>query len=222
MRGGRTDDHSDIARQVRIVILLEAARLAGLSPIQLLRLHALAYLANVLSPVWEMRALDGKVLKRRGGPFYPAMQADLDRLVGRGLVLLSGVGHQRDQDGRWRLEGAYRLNLRLAEPALSAIRTSDPEARTLAFVKELALALASLDDSEFDRAMSEDATYANPAVSAGNVVDFDEWQRWQERNYSANASLRFAELLPIGGRIRPAEKLHLYVRHLHRRMHGAG
>jgi hypothetical protein len=168
-----------------------------------------------------MRALDGKVLKRRGGPFYPTLQADLDRLVGRGLVLLSGVGHKMDDDGRWRLEGEYRLNLRLADSALSAIRASEPEARTLAFVKELALALASLDDGEFDLAMSEDATYADPGVSAGNVVDFDEWQRWQEKNYSANASLRFAELVPRGGRIKPAEKLHLYVRHLHRRMHGA-
>ena len=99
------DDSTALARRVRLVVLLEAARSAGLTPIDVLRLHTLAYLSNVLSQVWNMPPNDGKILKRRGGPFYPALQADLDRLVGMGVALLDGVGHRQDEDGRWRLEG---------------------------------------------------------------------------------------------------------------------
>ncbi|MFN3625044.1 MAG: hypothetical protein ACK4TP_13400 [Hyphomicrobium sp.] len=215
-----SDDAATLARQVRLIVLLEAARSAGLTPIDVVRLHTLAYLSNVLSQVWDMPPMDGKILKRRGGPFYPAMQADLDRLVGMGLVLLGRVGHRQDEDGRWRLEGEYRLNSSLAAPVLDAIRRSEAEARTLRYVKEIAFALAGLDEAEIDRAVSEDATYADPAISPGNVVDFGEWQRWQEKNYSANASLRLGDLLPSGRRASTGEQLHLYVRHLHRRMHG--
>ncbi len=214
------DDSTALARRVRLVVLLEAARSAGLTPIDVLRLHTLAYLSNVLSQVWNMPPNDGKILKRRGGPFYPALQADLDRLVGMGVALLDGVGHRQDEDGRWRLEGKYRLNLSLAAPILDAIGRFDVEARTLRYVKEIAFALAGLDDAEIDCAVSQDATYADSAISPGNVVDFGEWQRWQEKNYSANASLCLAELLPSGRRASTGEQLHLYVRHLHRRMHG--
>ena len=59
-----------LRRQVRLLVLLRAAEAAGLAPLRILRLHAFAYLSNVLAPVWDLRALDGKVLKRRGGPFY--------------------------------------------------------------------------------------------------------------------------------------------------------
>src|SRR5437016_336881 len=82
-----------VRRRVRVIALIDAAENAGLNPIPILRLHALAYLSNVLAPVWNMPALDGKVLKRRGGPFYPALQRDLDFLVGAGVVVISGLIH---------------------------------------------------------------------------------------------------------------------------------
>ena len=71
-------------RQARILTLLDSATEAGLAPIGIIPFHAFAYLANVLAPVWDMPAMDGKILKRLGGPFYPVLQRDLDRLVGRG------------------------------------------------------------------------------------------------------------------------------------------
>lgn len=215
-----SDEAATLARQVRLIVLLEAARSAGLTPIDVTRLHTLAYLSNVLSQVWDLRPMDAKILKRRGGPFYPAMQTDLDRLIGMGLVLLGRIGHRQDEDGRWCLEGEYRLNSPMAKPVLEALRRSGTEARTLKYVSEIALALAGLDEGEIDQVVSEDATYADPKFSPGNVVDFGEWQRWQERNYSANASLRFEDLLPSGREATKGEQLHLYVRHLHRRMHG--
>src|SRR5262245_59310808 len=99
-----------LRRRVRLLVLLDAAEQAGLAPIKILHLHSFAYLSNVLAPVWEFVPLDGKILKRRGGPYYPALQRDLDALVGKGMVVITGLAHLRDEERRWRLEGSYRLN----------------------------------------------------------------------------------------------------------------
>ena len=80
---------ADVERKIRLIVLLSAAENAGLYPTPIRQLHVLAYLANVLAPVWNMPVLDGKLLKKKGGPFYPALQQDLDRLVGTGVVFIS-------------------------------------------------------------------------------------------------------------------------------------
>lgn len=205
-----------LRRQVRLVMLLDAAEAAGLTPLRILRLHAFAYLSNVLAPVWDMPVLNGRVLKRRGGPFYPDLQQDLDRLVGQGIVTISDVGHVQDEDRRWRLEGAYRLHRPFADQILGALQDFSEERRLREFIVELGYALSALSDEEFDRAVSEDATYSDPMVVVDNIIDFSDWR---QRNYSANAAERFDQILP-GGYATPGEKLHLYVRHLHRRING--
>ena len=156
------------------------------------------------------------MLKRQGGPFYPELQKDLDRLVGIGVASISGIGHVQDESRRWRLEGAYRLNRQFADPILKSLEKFEEESRLGAFVLELGYALSALSDEDLDKAVSEDATYSDPLVTNDNVVDFESWS---ERNYSANAAREFAHVIP-GGNATSGEKLHLYVRHLHRRIHG--
>jgi hypothetical protein len=165
-----------------------------------------------------MPSVDGTVLKRRGGPFYPDLQADLDRLVGSGVVQVQSLRHQRIDDDRYRLEGSYRLNPALAEPILSYLRGLPGEAEAAKFVRELVLALSALSDEEIDRAVSEDATYANPKVGIDNVIDFGEWM---SANYSATAAERLGGLVKTGALVGASEKVHLYVRHLRRRLQGA-
>lgn len=211
-----TDTDDSLRRQVRLVILLEAAERAGLVPLNILHLHTFAYLTNVLAPVWDMAVLDGSILKRRGGPFYPDLQHDLDRLVGKGLVVISGVGHVQDEAGRWRLEGAYRLNRKFVDPVLEALTTFDEEREFLRFIVELGYAVSGLSDAELNRAMVEDATYSDPMVTVDNVIDFAEWR---DRNFTANAADKF-DIVIQGGNATPGEKLHLYVRHLQRRING--
>ena len=75
-------DYDALRRRIRLLLLLDGSERAGLAPINVRRLHTYAYLSNVLAPVWNTRVFDGSLLKRRGGPFYPALQHDLDRLVG--------------------------------------------------------------------------------------------------------------------------------------------
>jgi hypothetical protein len=204
-------------RRIRLLILLEAAETAGLVPIPILQLHTFAYLSNVLAPVWDMPPLDGKILKRKGGPFYPEIQHELDLMVGAGLVIISDISHLKDEDNRWRLEGKYKLNLDFAGKILTYIDYFPEERRFSVFAKELAYALSALSDEEFTLAMGEDATYSDPMIDVGNVIDFAEWRNM---NYTSTAANLFKSKTIDGTSISTGEQLHMYVRHLHRRMHG--
>lgn len=204
-----------VERRVRLILLLRAAENAGLTPLPILHLHTLAYMSDVLSPVWEVPVFEGKVLKRRGSPFYISLQRDLDRLVGMGVVLVSSISHVLDEDGRWRLEGSYRLHRPFADPILKEVAAYEDEWALASFIQELAYALSALGRDDLTRATSEDATYADPVVDVGNVVDFAEWD---QVNCAANAARRFEQILPGGARATRAEMLHLYVRHLYGRL----
>ena len=215
-----------VQRRVRLLLLLDASREAGIEPVPTLRLHLIAYLANVLSPVWDVasfasaaRRIDGSVLKQRGGPFYPDLQADLDRLVGMGIAKVANLGYRRIDDGRFRLEGEYRLNQKMATPILEYVYSVAGEAATGKYIRELVLALSSLSDDEIDRAATQDATYADPAVGMDNVIDFGEWM---SKNYSTAAAIRAGELVGAGSDVGAGEKVHLYIRHLRRRLQRAG
>jgi hypothetical protein len=208
---------STLRRKVRLVVLIDSAERAGLAPLSVLRLHTFAFLSNVLAPVWEMPVLEGKVFKRRGGPFYPVLQHDLDCLVGLGVVIISNLGHVLDEQKRWRLEGSYRLNRLFADPILDRIGEFKEERRFCGFLEELAFAISALSDDDLDKAPTEDATYADPIVDFGSVVDFAEWQH---KNSTAAAAARLGKFLPGGVHPQPGEKLHLYLRHLKARIHG--
>lgn len=205
-----------LRRQARILVLLAGAARAGLAPMGIIPFHAFAFLSNVLAPVWDMPAFDGKILKKKGGPFYPALQRDLDRMVGLGMVLITHVAHVRDPDGKWRLEGRYCLNRQLSAPAVDYLLSLSDEARFATFATEIAYALSALGEEELEHALVEDATYSDPTVSENNVLDFEEWT---QRNPSANAANYFERFMPAGIKATPGEKLHLYVRHLHQKIH---
>lgn len=222
MKASSTDQRSteaSLRRSVRLVVLIDAAERAGIAPVAVHRLHTLAYLSNVLAPVWDIPVLDGKLLKERGGPFYPLLQQDLDRLVGTGVALISNLDYIQDQYGRWRLDGCYRLNRLFGDRILACVNGFAEEQRLISFIQELTYAVSALSDDDTDKATTEDATYADPVVDFGNVVDFAEWQ---QRNYAANAARQFDRLLPGGARASSGEKLHFYIRHLHERIHGVG
>ena len=209
-----TVDYDALRRSVRLLMLLDASERAGLTPIHLRRLHTFAYLSNVLAPVWDTQVFDGRLLKLRGGPFYPAMQHDLDRLVGRGLVIITDLRYVLDADDRWRLDGNFSLNRDLASDALNAIVTFPQGFEIQSFLLEVAYAVSALSDSEFDALPSQDPTYSDFNVDFESVLDFDEWRKL---NFSANATRHFAAFL---ANTTPGELLHMYVRHLGRRIGG--
>jgi hypothetical protein len=205
-----------IRRRLRIISILDVCENAGLVPVQILKFHVLAYLSNVLAPVWEMPVLDGKILKRRGGPFYPVLQHDLDQLVAMGVVVISNLSHILDDEKRWRLEGSYRLNHSYSRSILEYSFRFKEERVLYLFLQELAYAFSSLSDDDIVNATNEDATYSDPMIDIDSVVDFADWHTV---NFSANAARHFSGLLPGGSQATPGEMLHMYVRHLYRRLH---
>jgi hypothetical protein len=76
----------------RALLMLAALERAGVSPVETDQLHAFAFFANVLSPLWSLAPLQGAVLKREAGPFYKELQEALDRsspgVQSRWLLLL--------------------------------------------------------------------------------------------------------------------------------------
>ena len=201
-----------LRRRVRLLMLLDGAECAGIAPMRLRHLHTYAYLVNVLAPVWATSSLDGSLLKRLDGPFYPALQGDLDRLIGLGLVDISDLGHVLDEDARWRLDGRVALNLPLAGRTLDVVRTFPEERDVEVYIREIGFAVASLTAFELEKLSEQDPTYSDEMIAYGNIVDFDEWK---DVNYSANAAKQFSSLYATST---PGELLHMYVRHLRRRL----
>jgi hypothetical protein len=211
------EQQGDLKRQIRLIYLLDAAENAGIAPITVLRLHTFAYLSNVLSPVWDIPALEGKILKRYGGPFYPIMQQELDRLVGLGVVRIINIKHVQDEHAGWRLEGSYSLNREFADNILKQSRQIESERRLMQYIQELAYAISALNDDDLTNASVADAAYSDPLIDVGNVVDFEEWKFV---NYSANVAQHFKKFLPSGSFATKGEMLHFYIHHLSRRLHG--
>lgn len=217
-------------RRARLLLLLDAVERAGITPIASGKLHAFAYLADVLSPVWDLIPFDGKIYKSEGEPHYPDLQVELDRMVALGLLLISDLRYVERGDTGARIDGYYSLNfssmqlpslLRAlgAEEPSQAIDPSDVNVH--AFLVELAGALATLPDDQIDVAAGVDATF-DVDESLNNVIDFAEWveDKWQA-NSSWRAAERFREFLPENTNLSPGEKLYLYANYLGRAIHAA-
>lgn len=201
---------------LRLIGILDAAPAAGLAPIGLAHLHTIAYLADALAPVWDLRIVDAQLIKQREGPFSPNLQRDLDLLVGRGVVVPSDVRHIETDEGRWRLDANYSLNRRFSEPILAVVRSFADHGRQLDLTREIVFAVSGLGDLGVARAASVDAAYSDPLVDSGGVLDLGD--PGSEPNPSARAAMRFGDLVASDIDLSNAEMLHLYVRALFNRM----
>ena len=229
--GSKRADHelAKVKRQCRVLLLLDAAEQAGIAPLASARLHAFAYLADVLSPVWKLVPFDGKVYKGEGGPRYPDLQDEVDSLVVLGLIQVTSLNYERRGGSGARISGFYGLNFgsRFLEPIFGALGARSAEdavdgadCSLHAYLVELAGALATLPDDEVESATGVDVTYRARA-EPHNVVDFAEWveDAWAA-NPSWQAAERFQAFLPTGSKMLSGEKLYLYATYLKRAMHG--
>ena len=198
---GEPDDRhlTKLKQQCRVLLLLDAAERAGIAPLLSARLHAFAYLADVLSPVWDLIPFDGKIYKSEGSPHYPDLQDELDSLVVLGLIQVSDLHYVANNDSGARIAGSYALNFdsEHLEAIFGALGARVPEeaidpddCNFYRFLVELAGALATVPDDQIESAANVDVTYR---VEAGlhNVVDFGEWAD----GTAANPSWRAAEPL---------------------------
>lgn len=207
---------SEFADRLRLVMLLDACEAADLTPISLRRFHALAFLANVLAPVWSIESYDGKVLKRDGGPFYPLLQVQLDSLIGLGVVSIRDVHYVIESDDSCRLDGRLCLNAQRSRFVTDVAQTFRSERALTSFLRRLTFA-ASRVGKPLEELVFFDPTWSDPRTGAGDVIDFAEW-RWA--NYTAFTAESFDRLGTEGFRINQSEKLQLYMRLLERRSLG--
>jgi hypothetical protein len=205
------DTFAHVRRRAWLLMLLESAERSGIVPIESMRLHRLVFLANCLAPVYDLPAADGKILKYQRGPFYPELQWDIDRLVVQGLVVMLDLNHVVDDFGPW-----FTANYTLSVQGIDAVRiiVSTPNgARVYGYLAEVAAAFATLPETARQDAALEDATYSNPFIREGSLIDFGEWQR---ENFSEAAAHAFNAALPDNVRLTRRDELHLYFRYLDR------
>jgi hypothetical protein len=198
-------------RRVNLLLLLDAAEQADLTPLPSQQLHRMAFLANGLSPIYDVPIVDGEILKYRRGPFYSDLQWDVDRLVFMGFAEISNIRHERDEHGWW-FFADYALSQKgigTVEQVIAAI-TSARERH--AFYLEVAGAYSTLRQEGRDDAALEDANFRNEDALLDFVIDFSE----PETNFSAQAANGFSRLAPAGVSLSNRDKLYLYFRYLNR------
>ncbi|MGA3562128.1 hypothetical protein [Melissospora conviva] len=206
------DKHAvaDFRSSIRIVSILEATRLAGFMTTPLHALHAIAYFADALAPAWELPVLERQVLKGGGVPTSPDLQRDIDQLVGRAVVLASDI-HHLQLCGQWTLEANYQLNPRFSPRIIEAMSRDATLRRELKFVSEVVLALSGLGLPGIPNATQADASYADPNVDEGDLVELDG----DRPSKTSRVTTRLQELLGSSSRLNEAEVTHLYIRHLY-------
>lgn len=203
-----------VRRQLRLVAILSAAREAGLDPLPARQLHAVAYFADALAPVWGLRILDTQLLKQREGPTSPILQRDVDLLVGRGILVAASVRHVEDADGNWRLDAHYTLNDKFVNPILDA--ANKLELTELPYVREVVFAMSGLGLLGIARASALDASYGSELVDIGGMVDIGSDP--SSLNDTARVAMRFGVLMESQVKLSAAEEVHLYVLELYKRI----
>lgn len=219
-----------LKQRVRLLLLLEAVERAGIAPLPAPQLHAFAYLADVLSPVWNLIPFDGKIYKSDGGPHYPDLQNELDCLVALGLIQATNLQYVKCEENGSRITADYTLNfssqhLEQILNALGAGKRSDAidsdDCKLHAFLVELAGAMAKLPNEQIDIAAEFDVTYRTNAPLY-NVVDFAEWvEDNKEANPTWRTTERFQYFLPTDSYLSSGEKLYLYAAYLGKTIHAA-
>ena len=209
----RSGTHSPFSNRVRLLLLLEACEYADIAPVSVGDIHALAFLADLLAPVWSQDSYERKILKARQGPFYRELQRELDCLVGLGLVEVHDISYKRSHS-RWELAALFSVNFDHAEQALRSVQAFSTERETSEFLRSLVLSVARTDTA-ISGAAERDVTWSDKRTSVGDVIDFAEWK---EANYTAAAANFFDRVAPHGLRTTQGEKLQLYMRLLEERI----
>jgi hypothetical protein len=205
--------------RARLLQMLSALERTGGIAISIESLNAFAYFANVLSPLWDIEPVEGSVLKD-GAPRFPSLEAELDMLVGEGLVRVASLSIEAQPNAAQSLIALFRIDHARAAPVLQAIKALPDERSSEDFLLELASAFLDIQPDRQDDAAARDAAYSNPKVSTGRVVDFAEWVSPTRDNASWNVAQTFQRYVPQKVTLSRAEKLVMYMNLMKRRAHG--
>lgn len=205
---------AELRRSIRLLSILQSAHDTGLNPVPGAAVHTIAYLADALSPVWNLPILDGHVLKQQARPNFPALQRDLDVLVGRGMVEVHDLSISARAGGPVPISASFSLTSLAAVP-FAQISASQYFERQLDFVREVTFAAAALGPRGLEGIGTVDASYADPFADVGSVIELGESST--SGRTTAAVAQRFRALAPDAD-LTDAQLIHLYLRHLYSRM----
>lgn len=205
-------------RRLRLLAILRSGHAAGIKPMNTSAIHSIAYLTDALSPVWHLPILDAQTIKQARRPFFPALQRDLDDLVGSGLVEVSRFEYVQVNGPRsdWALDGDYVLVQHRADHIFEVANAFPLQQRKLDFIREVAYAASGLGVGGLSSIGLLDAAYSDPLVDIGGLLDMATSDG--KVNLTANVAERFSSLTVDTSRLSEAELVHLYIRHLYSRM----
>lgn len=205
----------DIRRRHTLVVgIFDALERSGIRAVSANLLHTIWYLSNALAPAWSIKPFDAALLKTEHQPYFPSLQSDLEHLVGMGMLTVTKLAPQVSQG---RLQAKFALNRLFADRVLSTMLEIEEEANILLFLEEVIQASNRLSEAEQDIALTEDATYGDPGIDTGNVVDLGEWLKADQVTPTADVLQRIANI--SDREMKPAELMDIYVDHLGRRLH---
>lgn len=208
----RSDQGVRSLRSARILGLLQAARDAGISPVQSTQFHQLVYLCNALAPVWDVVPLTKELLKLYGAPYDASLQDDIDRLVAAGLVRARDLHYFQTDQGTWQVGALYALGpAALTDPILRMLWAFPDERESTAIAREVCIAISALPSEWVDRVLSLDVAYADPRFSPNSVISLLDSDG---ENGSSRAAHLFQDV--SDKRLTPSEQAGLYIRHLYR------
>lgn len=196
-------------RQIILIGLFDALERSGTRPVQSRQMHTLWYLANALAPAWGLQPFDSALLKTEAQPYFPAVQAEIDGLVGMGILVVAELGAGADDQ---RLQGRFVLNRGFTTRILETMRSIPEDSDLLDFLDDVVQATNRLSNVEQAVALTQDATYGDPRVDTGSVIDLG---RWAKRDSTTPTEYIFGRLQAAAGRnLLPAELMELYMDHL--------
>lgn len=200
-------------RHAVLVGLFDAVERSGARPVDSRLMHTLWYLSNALAPAWGLPPFDSAVLKTEGQPYFPSLQLDIDSLVGMGMLVVAEI---RTVDEEQRMQGRFVLNRQFADRVLAVMREIPEDRDLLEFLDDVVQAANRLSGGEQVVALTEDATYGDPGVDSGTVIDLGLWAR---RDATTPTQYILDRLRSVAGRdLMPAELMEMYVDHLGRRL----
>jgi len=185
-----------------LLLLLDAGERAGMTPFGMQDIHLLAFVADALAPVYDIPAVEGTLLRRNTGPYYPTLAWDIERLWALGLLHRASHGSAP----------MYTVTPRGSEVTTDMLTSPGFQAHR-AFLHPLFLLISRMPRATWTKLAAADLTY-----STADVDELLTYGDWASGNASVATAEAFSQVEPRRPTIAPWEKLGLYLTLLNRRL----
>lgn len=203
----------DLRTQLRALTIVSGFESTFLYPVPVEMVHACSYFCDALSSLWSVDPIDDIVLKSEGVPLSPVLQAEIDWLVGHGLLVPSNVAYAKT-DRQTRLRADLALNNSLTDRVLEVLDEDEKLSREMGFVREVAAALAAMGPGAEGRAVSSDANFQDPLAGMQSVLDLMPDEGRSSATQSALRNFNSLARSAMGSDLSESELTALYTRHL--------